>query len=62
MFTGKFREAVALQSGSAEVPLDDDPTEPLIILLHIIHGRTRKIPRLVNTETLTEIAILIDKY
>lgn len=62
MFTGKFQEAVTLQTGSLDLALHEDPPESLIILLNIIHGRTRMIPRLVNINTLTEIAILIDKY
>ncbi|KAI9781704.1 MAG: hypothetical protein M1816_002200 [Peltula sp. TS41687] len=63
MFQGDWREGNTLRSaGSLEVPLPGDDPAAMLILMNIIHGRTRKVPRLVDLETLTRLAILIDYY
>lgn len=52
-----------LQSqSSTEVVLQDDDPDALLILLRLIHGRFRQVPRTVALGTLTQIAILVDKY
>lgn len=45
-----------------EVVLQGDDPNALLILLHLIHGRSRQVPRMVDLRTLTQIAILVDKY
>ncbi|MCJ1462277.1 hypothetical protein MMC07_000877 [Pseudocyphellaria aurata] len=63
MLSGKFKESIVLRSvGTLELPLPDDDPAALLILLNIIHGRTKEIPRQVDLHMLTQIAILVDKY
>lgn len=63
MLSGNFKESTVLRSlGTLELPLPDDDPDALLILLNIIHGRTREIPRQVDLRLLTRIAILVDKY
>lgn len=49
-------------SSLTELPLHEDDPDALLILLHAIHGRFRRVPRKVDLKTLTQIAILVDKY
>ncbi|KAH0538932.1 hypothetical protein FGG08_004523 [Glutinoglossum americanum] len=63
MLQGKFKEAaVLLSTGTVEIPLEDDNPAAFLILLNIIHGYTRKVPRKITLDLLTQIAILLDKY
>ncbi|KAG9229345.1 hypothetical protein BJ875DRAFT_433737 [Amylocarpus encephaloides] len=57
-----FKEGVELARGKAEVPLPDDDPTALRILLYLIHHNYRKVPREVDLKTMTNIAILADKY
>lgn len=58
----KFAEGNTLRSqGSLTIPLSDDP-DVLIILMHIVHGMTRKVPRFVTLDTLSRLAKLVDYY
>ena len=41
--------------------LNDDP-DVLTVLLYLVHGQFRKVPREVDLGTLTNLAILVDKY
>lgn len=45
-----------------EIPLHQDDPEALLILLHTAHSQFGKVPRKVDLKTLTQIAILVDKY
>jgi BTB/POZ domain len=63
LLKGGFAECHTLTSaGTAEICLPDDNPEAMQILLNIIHGHTRKVPREIKFDTLTQISILIDKY
>ncbi|KAL5321956.1 hypothetical protein ACEPPN_009921 [Leptodophora sp. 'Broadleaf-Isolate-01'] len=58
-----YREGSVLQAqGSVVIPLGDDDPDALIILLNIIHGKTRMVPREVDLHTLAKIAALVDYY
>lgn len=58
-----FKEGGELLSkGKVEVPLPDDDVSAFIIILDIIHGRNRRVPRQVSLDMLTSITILVDKY
>ena len=58
-----FREGGRLSSqGYTELLLPDDDPAALLVLLNLIHGHFRKVPRTVDLPLFTEIAILIDKY
>jgi hypothetical protein len=63
MLQGDFKEGVDLDTtGAAEIPLVGDHPAALLILLNIIHGHTRRVPRDVDLRMLTWIAILVSKY
>jgi hypothetical protein len=57
-----FKEGHDLANGQAEIPLPDDDSVALQILLDIIHHHIGRAPRNVDLHTATNIAILIDKY
>ncbi|WEW58714.1 hypothetical protein PRK78_004182 [Emydomyces testavorans] len=56
------RQEDHFEEGSVEIPLPDDDPDALLILLNIIHGHVRKVPLIVDLVTLTQLAILVDKY
>lgn len=59
----KFKEGATLHSkGSVDIELPDDDPDAFAILLDILHGRTREVPRKVSLLTLTQLAILVNKY
>ncbi len=63
LLKGEFAESCRLKStGTTEVRLPEDNLQALQILLNIIHSHSRKVPREVNIDTLTQMSILIDKY
>jgi hypothetical protein len=63
MLDGNFKEGCDLTSnGKVQVPLPNDDPTALAIVLDIIHGHNRRVPREVDLELLTEISILADKY
>lgn len=63
MLQGSFKEGQQLSSqGHTELPLPDDNPAALLILMNLIHGHTRKVPRTVDLGMLTELAVLVDKY
>ncbi|KAH7350769.1 hypothetical protein BKA65DRAFT_244389 [Rhexocercosporidium sp. MPI-PUGE-AT-0058] len=58
-----FKEGDELRrSGRVEVLLPDDDHVAFGIMMYIIHGRVRKIPRKVSLEVMTNLSILVDKY
>jgi hypothetical protein len=63
MLQTRFQEGWTLETkGKVEIPLPDDDPDPFTVLLNIIHGRTRQVPRRVNLDMMTELSILVDKY
>ncbi|PGH10507.1 hypothetical protein AJ79_05435 [Helicocarpus griseus UAMH5409] len=63
MFSGAFQESHELMpNGQLEISLPDDDSDALMILLDIMHGLTRRVPRRVDCSTLLNVAILADKY
>lgn len=64
MFQSGWPEGDALRvEGRVEVRLQngEDPNA-LLIILNIIHGHTRRVPRVVDLTMLTKIAVLVDFY
>ncbi|OCL14163.1 hypothetical protein AOQ84DRAFT_309366 [Glonium stellatum] len=64
MFRSGWPEGDALRTkGRVEIRLQnsEDP-DALLIILNIIHGHTRKVPRTVDLTMLTKIAVLVDIY
>jgi hypothetical protein len=63
LLRGGFAESRVLEVGlPAEVRLPDDEPAALLLLLYIIHGQPKKVPKEVSLNTLTHIAVLVDKY
>jgi hypothetical protein len=63
MLYGGFKESIDLSSdGKISVPLPDDDVGAFTILLDIIHGRNRRVPRKMELSMLTKLSILVDKY
>lgn len=46
--------------GRVNISMKDQNPEIMLIVMNIIHGRTRKVPRIIKLDLLTEIAILVD--
>lgn len=57
-----FKEGVELSKGGVEVPLPDDDPTAWKILLGVMHHNPLAVPREVDLTTMTNIAILVDKY
>jgi hypothetical protein len=59
----RFKEGEELLSkGNVEIDLEDDKPHSFVILMNVIHGRSSKLPEVVNLKTLHAIALLVDKY
>jgi hypothetical protein len=62
ILTGNFNEAITLRTeGHVSIPLSVD-LDIIIILLNIIHGFSRKVPRQVSLEELSKLAILVSSF
>ncbi|EFW23228.1 hypothetical protein D8B26_006732 [Coccidioides posadasii str. Silveira] len=63
MLGGDWKEGCILRDGrQLEVTEEGWKSGPFLILMNIIHGRTKKVPRTVTIDVLTEIASLVDYY
>lgn len=63
LLKGAFAESHSLRStGTLEIRLPEDAPKAFEIILNIIHGHTKKVPRKVAIELLTQICVLVDKY
>jgi hypothetical protein len=60
---GRFRQGIQRNAaGQMEVDLPDDDQPLVVIVLNIIHGRNRLVPKQADLEMMTKLAILVDKY
>ncbi len=60
---GLFREGIQRNAADQmEVELPDNDQHIIVIVLNIIHGRNRFVPKQADLEILTKLAILVDKY
>jgi hypothetical protein len=63
MLSGRFREGLRRNAaGQMEVDLPDDDHAVMTVVLNLIHGRNRLVPKQVDLEMLTRLATLVDKY
>ena len=63
MLSRDFNEGITLEKqGKLEIHLPDDDPAALLIVLNVIHGHIRNVPRQIDLQTLTKIAVLVDKY
>ncbi|KAE8453984.1 hypothetical protein EG329_007760 [Mollisiaceae sp. DMI_Dod_QoI] len=46
----------------AEIELPDEDPEAFEILMNILHGRVRQVPKQINLKLATKLAIIVDKY
>lgn len=61
MLTGDWKEANVESDGKMHINTSDWDQEALLVLMNIIHGRNRsEIPRQVDLEFLSKIAVLVD--
>lgn len=60
---GPWKEAASISANCPHsIHADDWDPEAFLILMHIIHGRNRQVPRRVSLELLAKIAVLVDYY
>ncbi|KAI9792537.1 MAG: hypothetical protein M1816_002057 [Peltula sp. TS41687] len=63
MFTNQFKEATVLNNGQPlDLSLPDDDHDALLIILNVIHGHLKRVPRQITFEMLIKVAVLVDKY
>jgi len=63
ILSGEFEEAKMLRAtGHVEITMPDEDLDSMVILLNIIHGASRKVPRNVSLEVLSKLAVLVSKY
>ncbi|OAG44697.1 hypothetical protein AYO21_01187 [Fonsecaea monophora] len=63
MFDGKFQESVVPGCNQlSRVPLPEDDADAMMVLLGIIHGLNRSVPRTIDYALFFAIVVLIDKY
>lgn len=63
MLGPNFEEGQRLRiEGSTDIALGDDDPDAFEILLNIIHGLTRRVPRNVSLDMLTKLAVLVNYY
>jgi hypothetical protein len=63
MLSNTFSEGLALRStGQLELPLPDDDPVAFEILLNIIHGHPRSVPRQIDLLLFSRLAMMVDKY
>lgn len=62
LLSGPTEEAAILKStGHVTIPISVDP-DTLIILLNIIHGKTREVPRQVSLDLLRKLAVMVSGF
>jgi hypothetical protein len=63
MFSGPWKESQSLAAKECvEIETECWDIHAMLILMNIIHGRGRNVPRQVTLKTLSEIAALVDYY
>lgn len=62
MLTGCWQESTIRSEDKNSIKVEDWDANALIILMNVVHGRIRSIPRSIDLETLAKIAVLVDYY
>ncbi|KAI9713226.1 MAG: hypothetical protein M1820_001212 [Bogoriella megaspora] len=63
MLKGSLKEGNSIQNtGAVDVEVKDIYADALVILMNIIHGKTRSVPKEVDLDTLAKMAVLVDLY
>ncbi|KAG7406199.1 hypothetical protein LZL87_014131 [Fusarium oxysporum] len=62
MIKGSFQESQPNDKGFLEIRASDWNTWALLVLLDIIHGHHRQVPRKLDLDTIAQIGLLVDYY
>ncbi|KAF5010214.1 hypothetical protein FDECE_3626 [Fusarium decemcellulare] len=62
MFSGPFAEANVGDGGHRQVRASDWDPEAFILLLNIIHGHHREVPKQIDLRMLAKLSIIVDYY
>ena len=62
MFDGGFKERVQPGNDPHKVHLPEDDYDALLILLRVIHGLNKSVPRLIVKDLFVRVIVLLDKY
>ncbi|KAF5986993.1 hypothetical protein FBULB1_2199 [Fusarium bulbicola] len=62
MIQGNFQESQPNENGLFEIRTSDWNTRALLVLLDIIHGHHRQVPRDLDLDTVVQIGFLVDYY
>jgi hypothetical protein len=62
MIKGSFQESQPNDKGFLELRASDWNTRALLVLLDIIHGHHRQVPRKLDLDTIAQIGFLVDYY
>lgn len=63
MFSGLWKDGHQLRANhQCQITEEGWALEPFLVLMYIIHGRTREVPREITLDMLAEIATLVDYY
>ncbi|KAF4462259.1 hypothetical protein FALBO_10929 [Fusarium albosuccineum] len=62
MIEGKYKESQPNHQGLMEIGASEWNAQALLILLDVIHGHHRDVPRTLDPETIVQIGFLVDYY
>lgn len=62
MFQGPWKESHTLSGSPHRIDASEWDADAILILMNIIHGRVRSVPRSIGLEMLAKIAVLVDYY
>lgn len=62
MLTGPWKENSVEPGCDYTISARDWDVEALLILMNIIHGQARKVPRKLSTELLAKVSVIVDYY
>lgn len=62
IFHGRWKESTISSDGFYTIDASEWDVEALLILMNIIHGRVRRVPRSISLEMLAKIAVIVDYY
>jgi len=63
MLEREWKEGKTLQTDKyVEVEVEDVDADALVTVMHIIHGKSRSVPKTVDLEMLAKVAVIVDLY
>lgn len=58
--SGMLESHILSSQGHVEFRMDIEDLEAMLIVMNIVHGRTRQVPRHIDLDMLTRVAVLVD--